>query len=105
VRINLTTIGRRSGEPRSVTLYAFEDGERYVVVGSRGGAARDPAWVLNLRAQPRASVRSGARVSKVLASEVTGPEREPLWRLVCDAFQRRTKRLIPLFALDSRGQD
>lgn len=104
-KITLTTTGRRSGQPREVPLYAFEDGEGLVIVGSLGGAARDPAWVANLRADPRATVRRGRAAREVRAREVTGSDRERLWHLVCTAFplyatyQRRTTRLIPLFVL------
>lgn len=105
--ITLTTTGRRSGEPRPVTLYAFEDGERLVVVGSRGGAPRDPAWVTNLRADPRATMRRGRQDQDVRAREVGGDERDRLWQLVTAAFplyasyQRRTTRQIPLFVLET----
>jgi F420H(2)-dependent quinone reductase len=92
-----------------VPLYAWEDGDRLVVVGSRGGAASDPDWARNLRAHPRASVKHGRRVREVSATEVDGSERERLWNLVCDAFplyasyQRKTKRVIPLFLLETVG--
>jgi deazaflavin-dependent oxidoreductase (nitroreductase family) len=105
--IVLATTGRRSGQPRRATLYAFPDGDALVVVGSLGGAARHPAWVHNLRAQPRATVRRGRTDEAVAAREVTEPrERQRLWALVTGAFplyaayQRRTKRLIPLFVLE-----
>jgi deazaflavin-dependent oxidoreductase (nitroreductase family) len=105
VTIGLTTRGRRSGQAREVTLYAFSDGDRLVVVGSLGGAARDPAWVHNLRAEPRATVRRATSSEAVVATEVDGPERDRLWTLVTEAFplydtyQRRTMRRIPLFVL------
>jgi F420H(2)-dependent quinone reductase len=108
-QVRVTTTGRTSGLARAVTLYAFEDGERLVVVGSRGGAARDPAWAANLRADGRASVKVGREERAVRATEVDGPERDRLWKLVCAEFplyatyQRRTKRLIPLFILEPTG--
>lgn len=104
-QVRVTTTGRRTGEARAVTLYAFDDGERLVIVGSRGGAAQDPAWAANLRAEPRATVKVGREERVVQATEVDGPERDRLWELVCADFplyatyQRRTKRRIPLFAL------
>ena len=105
-QVRVTTTGRRSGEARAVTLYAFDDGARLVIVGSRGGAARDPAWAANLREHPRATVKVGRDEWAVRATEVDGPERDRLWELVCADFplyatyQRRTKRRIPLFALE-----
>jgi len=107
-QIRLTTTGRRTGEARAVTLYAFDadDGRgALVIVGSLGGASRNPAWVHNLRADPKATVSIGRERRNVIAREVPNDERGPLWTLVCDAFplyatyQRRTKRLIPLFVL------
>ena len=105
--VKLTTTGRRSGTPRQVTLYAFEDGDRLIVVGSQGGAAKDPAWVGNLRAEPRATVKQGREARAVRAQEVDGTDRDRLWTLVTKGFplyasyQRKTDRLIPLFALET----
>jgi F420H(2)-dependent quinone reductase len=105
-RITLTTNGRRTGEPRAVTLYAFDDADRLVVVGSRGGSARDPGWVLNLRAQPQATVGRGLYARRVNAREVDGDEYHRLWRLVVaefplyETYRRRTARTIPLFLLE-----
>ena len=107
--IKLTTTGRRSGRKREVTLYAWPDGDGLVIVGSRGGAAKDPAWVANLRANPRATLKRGREETSVRAREVKGTQRERLWELVTDAFplyatyQRRTSRTIPLFVLEPVG--
>lgn len=107
MQIELTTTGARTGEGRRIILYAWEDGDRLVVVGSSGGSARHPAWVHNLRAHPRAEVTRGRETVEVPVREVTEePERSRLWDLVVDAFplygkyQRGTKRLIPLFVLE-----
>ena len=104
--LTLTATGRRSGTPRSVELYAFRDGERLVVVGSRGGSPRDPRWADNLRADPRATVRQREQEMAVRAREVTGDERERLWALVTEAYPTylyyagKTKRTIPIFVLE-----
>ncbi len=111
MNITLTTTGRRSGEPRSLPLYAWPDGDRLVIVGSKGGAATHPAWVHNLRAEPRATVKKGRDTQEYRATEVEvdGSERDRLWALVTEAFplyasyQRKTKRLIPLFVLEPVG--
>jgi deazaflavin-dependent oxidoreductase (nitroreductase family) len=106
VQVTLTTMGRRSGQPRPVRLYAWENGSDLVVVGSRGGAAHDPAWVANLRANPLATVTRGRRDMPIRGREVAGEEREGLWRLIVERFppyeryQRRTDRRIPLFVLE-----
>jgi len=107
VTLTLTATGRRSGQPREVELYAFADGQRMVIVGSRGGSRIDPRWAENLRAEPRATIRRGGVLTAVRAREVDGDERAHLWRLVCEAFpmyasfQRKTQRTIPLFVLDT----
>jgi deazaflavin-dependent oxidoreductase (nitroreductase family) len=107
LRIELTTTGRRSGLPRRVTLYAYEDRDRLVIVGSYGGAAHDPDWAINLRAHPRAQVRRGRQTLEMTAREVDGLERGPLWDLVraefplYETYQARTERVIPLFLLES----
>lgn len=105
-QIKLTTIGAQSGEPRKVTLYAWDDDEDLVLVGSWGGAARDPAWIHNLRAHPRATVRVALDEFEADAREVTeSPERDRLWAIVVERFptyatyQGRTKRRIPIFVL------
>jgi deazaflavin-dependent oxidoreductase (nitroreductase family) len=105
-KVTLISTGRRTAKPRPVSLYAFDDDDRLVIVGSAGGKADDPAWVANLRADPQASVRDGSAERAVRAREVDGSERDRLWRLVVDGFplyetyQRRTKRTIPLFVLE-----
>ena len=108
--IRLTTTGRGSGRPREVSLYAFPDGDRLVITGSWGGAPRDPAWAMNLRAHPDASVRSGRSETFVRAIEATGDERQRLWQLVrerfpmYETFQRRTTRPFPIFVLEPRDE-
>ena len=109
MQVRLTTTGRQSGKARAVTLYAFEtpDGA-LVITGSRGGAAHDPRWALNLRERPQATVKVGREERSVRAREVSGKERERLWALVTgefppyETYQRRTKRVIPLFVLEDR---
>ena len=88
-------------------LYAWDDGDRLVVVGSWGGSAKDPDWVGNLRAHPQATIKRGRDVLDVRATEVEGTERARLWKLVVAAFpmyaayQRKTERVIPLFLLEA----
>ena len=107
MQIKLTTLGAKSGQPRTAILYAWEDDDRLVIVGSRGGAAHHPSWVHNLRAHPTATIAGAGRSGEMLAREVTDlAERERLWQLVVARFplyasyQRKTSRLIPLFVLE-----
>jgi len=105
--LELTTVGRRSGRPRSVMLTSpIRDGEAIVVVASRGGDDRHPDWLLNLRTQPRVEValRGGPR-RPMLARVADGAERERLWTEITTyhpryaAYQRRTTREIPVVLL------
>ena len=105
----LGTTGRTSGRPIDVTLYAAEDGERLVIVGSNGGKQRDPSWVDNLRARPDVTVRLGKQLHEVRAREVDGEERERLWALAVAgfpmyaSFASKAPRRIPVFALEPRA--
>ena len=105
--VNLTATGRKTGTARTLPLYGFDTGDgAIVIVGSRGGSAKDPEWANNLRADPRATVTVGSEVRPVVAREVSGEERERLWTIAAEgfplyeAYKRKTKRTIPLFLLE-----
>ena len=108
MQIKLTTIGRKSGRDRTAALYGWEDGEDILVVGSWAGRDRDPDWAGNLRAEPKATVRTGKESFEVTAHELAGAVRGPAWELVVERFpmyasyQRKTTRQIPVFALKRR---
>ncbi len=78
----LTTTGRRTGQPRTQPLLYAPDGDGYVVIGSNWGQRRQPAWALNLVADPRALVTLGGRRLAVRAHLATGAERERLLALL-----------------------
>ena len=109
----MTTTGRVTGLPREAMLYAFGDGDRLVVVGSQGGSTRDPAWCHTLRANPVARIRRAKATDDepVRAHEAEGAERDRLWELVTRVspfyvgFQRKTKRVLPLFVLERSEGD
>lgn len=82
----LTTVGRRSGQPRSVVLQYLSDGAAFVVVGSNWGQPHDPAWVLNLTAQPAAVVTIDGREVPVVAQQVGGAERVALWERIVEQW-------------------
>ncbi len=101
----LTTTGRKTGKQRTTPLLYVEDGERYAVVASVGGAPTHPGWYLNLRANPAATIQLGRRTLPVTA-ETAGPEeRARLWALATrmyptyDAYQAKTSREIPVVVL------
>jgi deazaflavin-dependent oxidoreductase (nitroreductase family) len=80
--LELTTTGRRSGEPRSVLLTHLEHPEGFVVVASNAGADRHPAWWLNLKAHPEATVRRGRAETSVVARRLEGEQRDREWNRI-----------------------
>ena len=103
----LTTTGRRSGEPRTAPLIYGEDGDDLVIVASVGGLPNHPAWYLNLRENPNASVQVRGDHHDVVAR--TAAEEKPrLWKLMndvwpnYDTYQERTDREIPVVILSPR---
>ena len=104
----LTITGRRSGTPRTVPLLFIPDGERFVIVASQGGHDTHPAWYLNLRAHPDATVRIGARVMPVTARDADAAEAERVWPELVAVYSRweeyrlRTTRRFPIVFLSPR---
>lgn len=101
----LQTTGRRSGRTRATPVQYLADGDGFVVVASNAGAARPPAWYLNLRDNPQARIELGERTLDVRAQEATGQERAELWRRLTAANRyleraaRKAGRDLPLMAL------
>jgi F420H(2)-dependent quinone reductase len=101
----LTTIGRSSGEPRTVPLPYFTYDGRTFVVASFAGGDKHPLWFLNLRARPEVTVQIGRHRDPARAVELTGAERDGIWgRLTADwpryrLYQAGTARTIPLVEL------
>jgi deazaflavin-dependent oxidoreductase (nitroreductase family) len=102
----LRTTGRKSGEQRTAALLYLDDGDRYVVVGSKGGSDSAPAWLLNLKANPEVEVQVGTRRFGARARTATAAEHRRLWpkmtRLWPDyeRYQSQTRRRIPLVVLE-----
>lgn len=98
----LTTRGRRSGKLRRTPLIYGRDGDRYLLVGSNGGAPRHPAWYLNVVADPEVTVQVGAEVFTARARTANSAERRALWPVVAavfpryDTYQAQTERELPL---------
>jgi deazaflavin-dependent oxidoreductase (nitroreductase family) len=103
----LTTTGRRSGAPRPVAIWAYRDDEALILVGSYGGSRRTPAWVLNLRARPEATVQVRREVRTVRSREAGGEEYHRLWSMVVaaypgyEAYLAWAHRAIPLVVLEA----
>ena len=77
--LELTATGRRTGKRRSVMLGYLEDDGRYVTLAMNGWGGPEPAWWLNLQADPHASVTAPGWHGEVVARAATGDERERLW--------------------------
>jgi deazaflavin-dependent oxidoreductase (nitroreductase family) len=106
----LTTVGRRSGLARSTAVACFSHGEDLVVAGMNLGLPRDPAWVLNLEANPEATIDIGGQRIPVTARRATGDEAAQLWRRwvevqpSAEAFRGLAGRDIPLLVLMRSNQ-
>lgn len=105
----LTTVGRTSGDLRSVPLFFFRDGRDFVLIGSKGGAPAHPAWYPNLVANPQAWLRVNTRRIPVIAEVVEGEERDRLWDIAATAYppyneyqERANPRQIPVVRLTRR---
>jgi len=104
----LTSTGRRSGRPWTNPLLYQPDGDRFVIIASNGGSDKHPAWWLNLRSNPEASIEIGAESIPVTAARMSGAERDRLWGLMVKAYggyanyERKTTRKIPVILLTRR---
>ena len=103
----VTHKGHKTGAIRKTPLMRVKDGHSYVLVGSQGGAPKDPAWVHNLRADPHIELRDEAVVRPMHVREIKdATERARLWKLAVAAYppyadyQAKTERQIPLFVAE-----
>jgi len=102
----LTTTGAKSGLERLAPLVYTRDGDRLVIVASKGGAPTHPAWYLNLVANPIVTVELGAERFRARATPVEGTERERLYAAHAEKYpgfldyQARTSRVIPVVLLE-----
>ena len=103
----LTTIGRRSGEPRPLPLIYGEANGSYVIVASKGGMPNHPIWFLNLEANPECDLMVGPKAVKARARVAEGEEREALWKQMAEIYppyedyrKSAGDRVIPVVVLD-----
>lgn len=101
----LTTVGRKSGKPRTTPLLYVSEGNRLAIVASNGGRDRDPSWWQNLKANPNAKVQLKGEKYAVKAERVGPAEKGRLWSLLTrmypsyEDYQRKTKRELPVVLL------
>jgi len=102
----LTTTGRKSGKKTTTPLIYENDGDRYVIVASKGGAPEDPGWYRNIVKNPEVELQVQSELFGARASTAEGAERERLWKLVTqqwpdyDEYQTKTDREIPVVVLE-----
>ena len=104
----LTTIGRKSGEPRVSPLLYWREGNRIVLIASKGGATNHPMWYLNLKANPSVTVQIKDEVLDLTARDATEEERAHYWPKMgamyssFDDYQSWTDRGIPVVICEPR---
>ena len=98
-------IGARSGKERVNPLAYLPDGDDMIIAATKGGAPKNPDWYYNLKQHPRITVEVGTATFPVDATEVTGEQRNELWRRLVElrpgfaAYETKTSRVFPMFRL------
>jgi F420H(2)-dependent quinone reductase len=101
----LDHVGARTGRDRSTPLVYMPDGDDFVIVASKGGYPKHPAWLHNLRAHPETQIQIGGERIRVRAAEATDAERERIWPRAVEynphwgRYEKRTDRKIPIVIL------
>lgn len=105
----LHTIGAKSGLPRVNPLVTMADGDRYIIIASKGGAPSHPDWYYNLVAHPNVRIEVGSETVPVTAVVAEEPERSQLYAKIADKYdffaeyaRKVTTRVIPVIILIRR---
>lgn len=108
--ITVTTIGAKSGQPRSVPLIGIPDGENFILIASNWGQKRHPGWYYNMRKNPVVKASINGLDVDLIAREVTGEERARYWDKASaiyggyNAYERRVEgRQIPVMVLSPQN--
>ena len=105
----LTTRGRVTGDPTTTPLIYGRDGDRYLLVASRGGAPRHPGWYRNLARDPNVELQVMGDKFEATARTATPEEKPALWAIMTgifpayDEYQARTEREIPVVVIERKG--
>jgi len=106
----LTTVGAKTGTIRTTPLVYTTDGDKWVIVASKGGSDSHPAWYLNLLANPNATIEAGGETVSVTATPVHGAERRRLYdqhaaiHATFNDYEKKTSREIPVLVLARSAQ-
>jgi deazaflavin-dependent oxidoreductase (nitroreductase family) len=106
----LTTVGAKSGQPRTAVVMPFPEGDgAWLIVASRGGTADHPAWFYNLAKHPdQVEVEVDGRKTAVVPQTLTGPDRAAAWERITRerpnfaGYEQKTDREIPVIRLVAR---
>ena len=105
--IQITMIGAKSGEPRTMPLVSLFDGEKIALIASNFGQKHNPGWYYNLKKQPKCTVQVGGRSVEYTARQTDGEERERYWELAVSFYKgyelykiRAAHRQIPVMVLE-----
>jgi deazaflavin-dependent oxidoreductase (nitroreductase family) len=109
--VTVTTIGAKSGQPRSLPLVAIPDGENVILIASNFGRHHHPAWYYNLHAHPEVRLTYEGKTATYLAHEIDGVERERCWQRAVELYsgyaryqERAGRRKIGVFLLTPRAK-
>ena len=107
--IQLTTIGAKTKQPRTLPLVGVFDGKKIALIASSFGGPHNPGWYYNLKANPECEVHFHGRGGKYLARETTGDEYEHYWQLALSLYagyeqykQRAAHRHVPVMVLEPK---
>ncbi len=105
--IELTTIGAKTGQPRTMPLVSLFDDGKIALIGSNFGQKHNPGWYYNLKANPRCSVHFGGQTREYIARQTEGTEREKYWHMAVSYYKgyelykkRASHRVIPVMILE-----
>lgn len=105
----LTTIGAKTGQPRTSPMMYLPEGDRIIVFASNEGKDTNPNWYHNLQSNPSAMVELGTDRFDVTATEITGAEHDRLYGIQAErypgfaTYRERTQRVIPVIELTRTG--
>ena len=107
--IQLTTVGAKTNQPRTMPLIALFDGEKIALIASSFGRQHNPAWYYNLKAHPECKVQWNMKTTTYIARETSGDEYKKYWRLGLSYFSgyekhkdRAAHRHIPVMVLEPK---
>jgi len=105
----VTTMGAKSGLPRTFPLVTTLFEGNYIVIASNWGKAKNPNWYYNVKANPNVTIHDRGRIIEATALELTGDERDKYWQVaisyykVYDIYVHRSGRALPLFLLEPKN--